>query len=294
MDNSWDALPPRKHRNREPKGQKHSAVLPPLPSPALTNKTKKDRKVVASLAAIAANITDRSLVRGGEAHHDDILDNSATIASSSSSAPPAKKQKLDANSNFNSNSNSNPPLNNDTSYDVLKGGQYEYLDHTADVQLHAWGLTFEIALAQLGVAMFGYMTDLNFVETTSDSNSSNSNSISSNSNSNSNTRKIEVSGHDISSLVYNYLDEWLFVFHDTGFLCREIENCCAEDNDLKIKSVGRGEVMDLRKHKQGTEVKAITYSAMKIVLEKGRAGNVEGRGTVTEDGQCHIHCIIDI
>jgi len=41
--------------------------------------------------------------------------------------------------------------------------------------------------------------------------------------------------------------------------------------------------MDLKKHKQGTEVKAITYSAMKIV-----------EADESEDGQFHIYCIVDI
>ena len=40
---------------------------------------------------------------------------------------------------------------------------FEYLDHTADVQIHAWGENLERALEHSVLALFGYMTDLSTV-----------------------------------------------------------------------------------------------------------------------------------
>lgn len=44
-----------------------------------------------------------------------------------------------------------------------------------------------------------------------------------------------------------------------------------EGEDIRIKALGIGETFQLGKHPQGTEVKAITYSAMQITEEEGFA-----------------------
>jgi hypothetical protein len=46
------------------------------------------------------------------------------------------------------------------SKDGCSGEFYEYLDHTADVQLHAWGSSLEKAFENIVPCMFNYMTDL--------------------------------------------------------------------------------------------------------------------------------------
>ena len=148
------------------------------------------------------------------------------------------------------------------------GANFEYLDHPADIILHAWGNNISNALSNLTLCMFGYITSLD--------------SISIN-----NTQSIEYGldiigeGHDMHSLIYSYVDEWLFNFHDTGFIPKQVEisELQRSDTTWRIVSSGKGEVMDINRHPQGTEVKAITYSGMKVEEEEGR---------------CDIYVVVDI
>ena len=78
-------------------------------------------------------------------------------------------------------------------------------------------------------------------------------------------RQVSAEGHDLHSLLYNFLDEWLFQFNAELFVCREVRLTAAIDRDgWRVSSRGVGERFELGRHPQGTEVKAMTYSAMRI------------------------------
>ncbi|KAF1466521.1 Protein archease, partial [Pygoscelis antarcticus] len=124
-----------------------------------------------------------------------------------------------------------PPLN--------KKYECEYL-------LHAWGDTLEEAFEQCVMAMFGYMTDTETVEPVD-------------------AVEVEAEGHDMLSLLFHFLDEWLYKFSaNEFFIPREVKVLYIDRMQFKIRSIGWGEEFCLSKHPQGTEVKAITYSAMQI------------------------------
>ncbi|CAF0839808.1 unnamed protein product [Didymodactylos carnosus] len=129
--------------------------------------------------------------------------------------------------------------------------KYEFLDNTADVQLHAWGDSIEEAFEQIGMAMFGYMTDIERIE-------------------NKEMKEIDIQAEgDLMNLLYKFLCEWLEV-HGTEdyFIARKIEISEFDRQNLRIIARGFGEQFDIKKHTQGTEVKAITYSNMQIHEEK--------------------------
>lgn len=125
---------------------------------------------------------------------------------------------------------------------------FEYLDHTADIQLHAWGNTLAEAFQNVALAMYNYMTPLEGIEILDDSGG----------------RTFSVEGHDMQSLLYNFLDELLFNFATDFFVCKEIHIHEFDRERLKIKAQGRGEIFDRSRHVSGTEIKAVTYSAMQI------------------------------
>ncbi|KAJ0390503.1 hypothetical protein P43SY_011706 [Pythium insidiosum] len=131
---------------------------------------------------------------------------------------------------------------------------FEYLDHTADVQLHAWGNSLEEAFASVTLCMFNYMTDLRRVETAPTP-----------------VARVAVEGHDLLSLLYNFMDEFLFLFATEGAVCRTIDCLVLDTEAFRIEAVGHGETFDLTKHTRGTEVKAVTFSNMQILHRKEHA-----------------------
>ncbi|KAL6255423.1 hypothetical protein P5V15_013758 [Pogonomyrmex californicus] len=127
--------------------------------------------------------------------------------------------------------------------------KYEYLDHTADVQLHAWGDTLEEAFEQCAMAMFGYTTDLERVEITQ-------------------VHHIEAEGDDMESLLFHFLDELLFMFSAEPYIiAKKVKITEFNREEFKIKATAYGEEFVIGKHTQGAEVKAITYSAMQINVQ---------------------------
>lgn len=124
--------------------------------------------------------------------------------------------------------------------------KYEYLDHTADVQLHGWGDDLTEAFEQVAVAMFAYMTEIDKVEIHA-------------------TCDIKAEAEDMVGLLYHFLDELLFVFSAEPFMIGKKVKILEFDKEaFRIKAKVFGEVFDLGKHPQGTEVKAITYSNMQV------------------------------
>jgi len=135
---------------------------------------------------------------------------------------------------------------------------FEFLDHTADVLVKAWGRTLPDALSEIARGMFEIMTDTSKIEPTT-------------------AVEIEVCGFDLENLVYRWLEELLY-YHDSKYLVFgefqvvSIEEKSSGDNEKNIclKAIVKGEVFNRDKHESRTVVKAVTYHNMSVIRENDK------------------------
>ena len=83
-------------------------------------------------------------------------------------------------------------------------------------------------------------------------------------------RLIEVEADDLEQLLVAWLSELIFIFESDWFLVAEVE-----DAELWVKPRARfraravGEPYQPRRHQLGTEIKGVTYHALKVVEMDG-------------------------
>ncbi len=130
-----------------------------------------------------------------------------------------------------------------------RGVKYAYKDHTADIQIHSWGENLGEAFAWSALGMFDYMTPLEDCANTPTSR----------------FKRIRASGHDLDTLLFAFLDELLFTFHTEMLICTSVQVCEFDRENWSIQAIVGGTTFVDGETRQGTEIKAITYSAMKII-----------------------------
>jgi SHS2 domain-containing protein len=125
--------------------------------------------------------------------------------------------------------------------------KFEYLDHIADIRFHSWGGTLAESLEQMVICMFSYMTELDTVEEKA-------------------VISLEVKGHDMESLVFTLLDEFLYRFSvDDNTVCRDCKIDSISLETFEIKARGFGETFSLAKHPQGETLSVnAPYAVMQI------------------------------
>jgi len=129
---------------------------------------------------------------------------------------------------------------------------FEFLDHMADVYIAAYGRDLKEAFENAAKAMFEVMTDISTVNPKV-------------------KREIRVEGFDLESLLYEWLEELLFIFEVelivfSEFRVKRIERV---NGKYVLEAEAFGEKFDPSRHPRKTGVKAVTYSLMEIVDKPG-------------------------
>lgn len=131
-------------------------------------------------------------------------------------------------------------------------GVYDMLEHTGDVYIRAKGKDIVELLENCGIALFDTMVNVQKVEPET-------------------KREVYVSGFDLESLLYRWLEELLLLYYSENIVCGkiEVENISitktSEGLEYSIKGRAYCEKFKHDKHEPKVEVKSPTYSLMRIL-----------------------------
>ena len=128
--------------------------------------------------------------------------------------------------------------------------RFEYLEEeaTADLAVRSNGTTLEEAFVNMALGMENAMTSLEQVEPKVE-------------------KEFKVDGRDLGELLYNFLEEFLFM-KDTENLVFSKVTVEFSDDRTKLKARCWGESFDPTRHEPKIDVKAVTYSLMEIQKER--------------------------
>ena len=126
--------------------------------------------------------------------------------------------------------------------------QYEFLEHTADAYVAAYGGNLAEAFENAAVAMFDVMTEVEKVNPLTEDH-------------------VEANGEDEQELLYNWLEALLVKSEINRMLYSKfkISELNHDSNGFRLKARIWGEKFDAERHLQKVGVKAITYHRMEIV-----------------------------
>ena len=125
--------------------------------------------------------------------------------------------------------------------------KFKFLEHTADVKFQAFGTTMEEAYTNAAMALKETIAGKLKIKKKVG-------------------KKVNVKGHDEISLLYNFLEEFLYFLDAEDFVLGEIKSLKISGNKLKAEVVG-DKASD---YEFTNDVKAITYNDMFVKKEKGK------------------------
>ncbi len=125
--------------------------------------------------------------------------------------------------------------------------KFEFLEHTADAYIAAYGRNLAEAFENAALAMFEVMTETENIEPRVE-------------------ETVEVEAYDRQSLLYNWLEELLVRFELSNVLYSKFKVLQMDEkiDSLRLKAKISGEPFNETKHIQKVGIKAVTYHRMEI------------------------------
>jgi len=114
----------------------------------------------------------------------------------------------------------------------------------ADLAVEAYGLDVDEAFANIALGAFNAITPLEGVKPLEN-------------------RRVEIRSEDYPGLLYDFLDELLFIYDSELIVFSKISVKISE-NPLQLVSECWGERIDPSRHKSRTVIKAVTFHQMRI------------------------------
>jgi len=124
--------------------------------------------------------------------------------------------------------------------------KFRLIEHTADIGLTASGKTLAEAFASAAYGMFSIMAELQNVREKE-------------------SRRVELKGQDIETLLFDWLNSLLYYFDVEGLLFKKFDVSLAEGG---LQATCHGEKYDPKRHRIKLGVKSATYHMLKVDREK--------------------------
>ena len=127
---------------------------------------------------------------------------------------------------------------------------YKFLDHATDAIIEVTAKDLKEAFAVAADAEINLTLDQDRVEEEKE-------------------KEFSVSGKDLHYLLFNWLEEILFVLITEGFAIKRLEFEIEENDGYRINAKAFGETLDIKKHNFKVEIKAPTFYDMEIRQDNG-------------------------
>ena len=135
---------------------------------------------------------------------------------------------------------------------------HKFLEHTADVKFQATGATIEEAFISAANATIETINQNSKIQQIQ-------------------TKTIKVEGNNIENLLYNFLEEFLFLLDAENFLTSSVKQIKINKSKFQLSTIITGDKAS--NYKIINDVKAITYNEMSITHN---------------DNQWKILCVLDV